>query len=529
MTLTSIAENTETPHRLVFADVGAPEWLRQRLSARAPGWGLEVVRFDEVLWPNQVRRRLAPSIETDYLVCIDNDVIVEPGWLDRLVACADETGAGVVAPLYLWSDGTRPPKIHMAGGKLTRTESGDRVVLEEAHQLSNADPASVASTLRRRPCDFAEYHCMLIRGDLARDGSVFDEDIVCVHEHIDTALTAKQRGFEVYLEPESRVNYLAFAPYALDDLPFFRQRWSWQAGQSSIAAFCAKWGVADDERSFGDVRRFLRNHLAQVDPVRPLESMPDDHRRAMSHGELAQTRSELLDVAIARGYRKAAIELLAQVHEVVQALMDGAYRPCGRPFLNHLVGTASVLVRYDFRADIVAAGMLHAAYTHCPPSPAGPKASIDAVCAILGGRGSPLETRVRAYTTRSGAWERVLPSPGDGRRLSVHDAEIVAIAAANEVEMQLSGELRYSGRTDVAKPPLRDLMSTVCRVLGVPGLTDTLVDTRANLPAVPPTLLTNRAGSYRIQGGQRIPATSGAFFLTESTGGAGRAAGAPGR
>jgi len=67
----------------------------------------------------QARRRVADLIDTKYAVFMDNDVLVHPGWLERLYACAEETGAGIVGPLYLWGADAQADTIHMAGGELS--------------------------------------------------------------------------------------------------------------------------------------------------------------------------------------------------------------------------------------------------------------------------------------------------------------------------------------------------------------------------------------------------------------------------
>ena len=178
--------------------------------------------------------------------------------------------------------------------------------------------------------------------------------------------------------------------------------------------------------------------------------------------------------------------------------MDGGYRPCGRPFANHVVGTASVLIRYGFRGETVAAGMLHSAYTHSPPHREGPKAAMDAVCALLGGRRSGEERLVRAYTLRESSWAGV-PADSDAcSTLSVFESEIVAMAAANEVEMHLSGEVRYSGRTDAIKPHVVPQISHVCQIFGVTGLADTLVLAQGREGAVRPEVMTHTNVSYRF-------------------------------
>jgi GT2 family glycosyltransferase len=494
----SIASNTAPPYRFIYLDVQSPDWLRALLKRRSGDWGLEVVRMDEPLWPQQARARIVGAVETDYVVFIDNDVQVEPGWLDALVACADDTGAGLVGPLYLWGDGTTPARIHMAGGRLGETEVEGGRVFDEAHRLMNADPEEVAGELFRGPCDFVEFHCMLIRTELVRDGTLLDPDIYCVHEHIDTALSARQRGYAVFLEPSSRVTYLAFSDYMLDDLALFRARWSRTHAEAGIEAFSRKWNVVNDDRSFGKVRQFLSTHVSQVDPVRPSAHADTDRSAPMRREELRQTRSDLLDFALERGYRLHELALVANAYHLAHVLMDGGYRPCGRPFINHLTGTASVLIRYGFRAETVAAGLLHSAYSHCPPHQEGPKAAADAVCSWLGGQGSMLEKRVRAYTRREALCSNLQSEPSRLSGLSLLDAEIIAITAANEVDMHLGGEYRYSGRTDAPAPQVMEAIAHVCRALGVGGLAETLILAQRQPAPVHSDFLTRMPFSYRI-------------------------------
>jgi len=221
----------------------------------------------------------------------------------------------------------------------------------------------------------------------------------------------------------------------------------------------------------------------------------------MRREELRQTRSDLLDLAQERGYRPRDLDVIADAYHLAHVLTAGGYRPCGRPFVNHLVGTASVLVRYDFRAPTVAAGLMHAAYTHSHPHPEGPRAAVAALAMMLGGEGSPIERLVRAYTQRESAWASlpaVDPEPVSNR--PVLEAEILAIAAANEIDMHMSGEIRYSGRTDALAPGIAREIASVCAVLGVSGLAHTLTLARAQRSSavVPPELMANARDSYRI-------------------------------
>jgi GT2 family glycosyltransferase len=267
-TLESLMANTAMPFRLVFADTGLPPWLSEAVAAASRRHCFEVVQFADNMWPQQVRKMLAPGIDTEYVAFLDNDLLFHPGWLEKLVACADETGAGLVGPLYLWGDGIAPPRVHMAGGSLEEiSEAAGRVLLER-HEGYDADAEAAAATLVRSPCDFLEFHCMLFRTELARQSDMLDPRICCVHEHIDVALTARHQGQTIYLEPAARVLYRAFIPTTLEDLPLMRRRWSRAAVEESIAAFCDKWQVINDDRSFGELRGYVGRISLRNDPIR---------------------------------------------------------------------------------------------------------------------------------------------------------------------------------------------------------------------------------------------------------------------
>lgn len=496
----SVVANTRTPYQLRYLDVQSPPALRTELQARAEAGQLVVHRFDEPLWPQEARRRVLDGLDTEFVVFIDNDVVVEPGWLDALLRCADETGAGIVAPLYLWSDGVRRPTIHMAGGRIVEEDTAEGRVLDETHHLMNADPER--ERLERRRCDFAEFHCMLVRRDLLDDPRMLDPGIRCVHEHIDTALVARELGAEIWFEPAARVTYLAFAPYTLDDLPMLRSRWDSAEGEASISHFARKWNVIDDHRSFGGVRTFLARHVARVDPVRPAAQSVADLSEPMSRQELVQTRSDLLDLAHGLGYSAPDLHALADACARAQMVVNAGYRPCGRPFLNHLIGTAGVLVRYRFRTQVVVAGLLHAMYTHCPPIGAGPEAAIAQVEALLGGHDSPIERLVHDYTLRESTKTELVGK--DIGTLTTHDAEVLMIVAANEIDMYLSGEVRYSGRADTLASATLDAIDAVAVRLRVPGLALSLRRAIATTAPVAPELQTRTFASYRIGG--RTPA-----------------------
>jgi hypothetical protein len=53
---------------------------------------------------------------------------------------------------------------------------------------------------------------------------------------------------------------------------------------------------------------------------------------------------------------------VASAHRLASEIFAGQTRGSGKPFIEHLVGTASILAAFDARLPVVAAGLLHAAY-----------------------------------------------------------------------------------------------------------------------------------------------------------------------
>lgn len=504
-----IARTIRIPARLIYADAGTPEALRARIAARSAEWGLEVIRFDERLWPSQVRRRIAGSIDTKYAVFIDNDMHVLPGWLERLVECAEETGAGLVGPLYLWGDNGGSERVHMAGGELTTKSDPRGVLLYERHRHVNEQAGGLE--LERGPTDFVEFHCMLMRRELYQAPGMFDETIVCVHEHIHAALLCREMGYPIYMEPSAHVVYLAYVPYALADLELFRWRWSFEAAMSTIAAFAKRWGFVNDDRAFG-VKRFLISHCSSIDPVRT--SLQDERSSLpLQDSDLRQTLTGLIELAHARGYTAGDIVNIKSAHWTALLLSSGGYRPCGRPFINHLIGTASVLAHFGFEARLIVAALLHASYTHAPKMRGPAQETVNAVARILGGASSPIDRMVRAYTLRGQRWAELVRLANWEDVATTEDADTAIIAMASLIEMRLSGEIRSTGRMDDDDDhAMLAKADEICDIIGVPGLAQTLRIEEKNTPSELFDDGKRPKASFRVEGSKAVPMVNPAFF-----------------
>jgi GT2 family glycosyltransferase len=221
---------------------------------RAPGW----------CYPNQARNiGLEHAGGASHVVFIDNDVFVQPGWLEALVRCAEETGAGVVGPLYLEGK-PEDPLIHCAGGQIDRvpTQAGKDLLVTQQYELGL--PLAQLSELSRTKTGLVEFHCVLLtRRFLDAIGSRVDEGLLTTREHVDLCLLAEREGFEIYLEPASRVRYENTRRNRVADIDYFMFRWSKSATVRTIEHFERKWQVMLDPQRckiIADRRaRFIEN------------------------------------------------------------------------------------------------------------------------------------------------------------------------------------------------------------------------------------------------------------------------------
>ena len=270
--LEDLYEHTTLPFDLVYVDGGAPPSIRHYLEVAAGQRHFQLIRVDRFLSPNEARNLAQRHVTTKYVVFLDNDILVTPRWLEELVRCADETGAWVVGPLYLIGE-LRQQTIHMAGGVAHITEEGEQRVFYDEHLLADSPLASVRASLRRRPCDYVEFHCALVRNEVFERLGPLDEQLLSVHEHIDLGLLVQRAGGSVYIEPRAVITYVPPPPCDSRDFPYFMMRWSDAWNRATIHHFKEKWG-------FSSVRFF--DDPATLDGEDTILRWARGHRRLMT-------------------------------------------------------------------------------------------------------------------------------------------------------------------------------------------------------------------------------------------------------
>ena len=272
--LDSIYQDTHLPFELVYVDGGSPRSVQDYLKAASVERDFTLVRTEHFLAPNQARNLGLSQVKTDYVLFVDNDVHVSPGWLKKLWYCAQETDATVVCPLICIGQPLHQ-KVHLAGGeaRIVLELKGDqtRRRVHEKHYFVNRPVAEIQDQLHRRVCEFAEFHCMLVKREIFDQIGPLDTKLLSTREHIDFCLTVGQAGGSIYCEPDAVVTYVPDVLYRWSDLAFFMLRWSDEWEVKSLKRFRKKWDLGKDKKDKYFRKRFKRlghrRHHAFLQPL----------------------------------------------------------------------------------------------------------------------------------------------------------------------------------------------------------------------------------------------------------------------
>jgi len=276
--LESIYQNTLYPFDLVFVDVCSPKPVEKYINHKAKEQSFKIIRTERYISPNQARnvglRHVLKQNESQYVVFVENDVIVKTGWLTRLVNCAEETGAAVVGPLTCIGNPAHQV-IHNAGGHSyikTNIKNGQpRRKIKQSAYLTGRAVADVPEEIKRVQCDYVEFHCMLARTDIFETapfkatGGLIDEGMMATREHIDFCFMVTQAGGLIYSDRTAVITtdtigiaanktglmewfgQVQLPDFKLYDLPYFMLRWSDAWDLASLTHLRQKWDLAEDK------------------------------------------------------------------------------------------------------------------------------------------------------------------------------------------------------------------------------------------------------------------------------------------
>jgi (p)ppGpp synthase/HD superfamily hydrolase len=209
----------------------------------------------------------------------------------------------------------------------------------------------------------------------------------------------------------------------------------------------------------------------------------------------AQTNIQLYSQLERNGYSEAEILSVRDVYDVAVKLFTCRYQRSGKPTIDHLVGTASILCTLRRPATIVAAGLLHNAYQNGDfgsvrkgMTPGKRKVLRQIV-------GSAVEAYVARFATIPWKRQTLFEIASDTDLLTSIDRDVILIYLSEYLEHLLDlGVLYYE---DVARGPFVitseefDCMVSIAEGLGFSTLAEELCHANSEIAVatVPKSLL----------------------------------------
>lgn len=305
--LRSLHDSSFTDYQLWVVDDGSTQPIAPVVASEAPS-GI-VVRFDTNVGLARGFNRAIAQGTAEYVVLLNNDTEVEPGWLDALVSCADaHPGAGSVASkMRLLGDRSR---LHSAGDYYSvRGMPGNRGVwMLDTGQFDNTEivfsACGGAALYRRAALEAVD------RGG----GEVFDERLFMYCEDVDLGWRLWRAGWQCVYCPSAVVYHELSATGGGSLASYYVARNVWLVIARSIPR-----GVLPDRRRvtayhFGRLVRDIR-HVRQPAARAALRGTAVGvamaardwrHRPVVSDGDRQRLRALLTDSVWRAGLPAAA-------------------------------------------------------------------------------------------------------------------------------------------------------------------------------------------------------------------------------
>lgn len=263
---------TPEPFEAWVVDPGFPEPVARDLAAFARRHAaIHTLQLAGFAHPFEAKNRAVAALPPGpgWVVFLDNDVLVEPGWLAWLLRAARETGANVVHPLYLQEVAGRV-SIHMAEGRFAPCGAGGR----EPVMALAGEALDCARGLARGGSDFVEFHGFMIRRETLAAAGAFEP--FTLGEHLNYSLILRERlGERIVFEPRAVIRYRDDPAIAPADRAYHRFRWDIPLGERSIATLRERWPVMGD---------YFRRNLAWMKANHGRAEAPRGLRRWLGRG-----------------------------------------------------------------------------------------------------------------------------------------------------------------------------------------------------------------------------------------------------
>jgi (p)ppGpp synthase/HD superfamily hydrolase len=191
----------------------------------------------------------------------------------------------------------------------------------------------------------------------------------------------------------------------------------------------------------------------------------------------AQTNLQLYSQLCQEGYTNRDLTSIVHAHELATRLFTCLYRPSGKVFIAHLIGTASILASLHTSVEAVSAGLIHSAYSEGQFGDGSKGVSRAKRKSVKRSVGPVIEEYVARYATLQWTPQSVPVIRKGLERMDLIDRTVLLIRLADELEDHLDLSALYcpdAGGRRAAIRELRCLKIEMAALLGFPTLAQDL-------------------------------------------------------
>lgn len=161
---------------------------------------------------------------------------------------------------------------------------------------------------------------------------------------------------------------------------------------------------------------------------------------------LAQTYPQLARQLVDTGWSSTELASIRAAYDLAASLFVGAERGSGKPFIDHLVGSASGVLLGGGNADAVAAALLHAAYAQGDFGDGRSRTRDANRRRVRAAVGAAVENLAFAYDQLGWSPAVAATAVANVAAASAPERSVLLMRVANEVDDALDGELVLSGK-----------------------------------------------------------------------------------
>ena len=193
--LQSIVGNTyRVPYEVIVVDNGSEDETSRLLEHVE---NIHVIRNSENAGFIAACNQGAKAARGEYLLFLNNDTQVMPGWLDPMVRTLDDMpAAGLVGAKLIYPDG----RLQEAGSIIWNDET------DIAWNFGRFDDPAKPEYNYVKTVDYCSAACVLVRNDLFKEVGMFSQEYSpAFFEDTDLAFKIRQKGREVLYQPAAEV------------------------------------------------------------------------------------------------------------------------------------------------------------------------------------------------------------------------------------------------------------------------------------------------------------------------------------